>query len=128
MTPTARVVSLLSSNVDVLPGISVEHIHSFAIDRDDDDDKQCIIVVSEIPAGEHDFGNDSVIGTYRRVQIDFYYPKDYTGDMDLTEKSVESFLRNHRIRCYSDAGHVMTPDTENIINTLKFNYLETEEG
>lgn len=127
MTPTARVISLLSSNLDKLPGLEEEHIHAFTIGRDDFDNKTCIVVVSEMPAGSHDFGNDTVIGTYRRIQIDFYYPKDYTGDMDLIEKSVKSFLRAHRIRCFSDAGHVMTPDTENIINTLKFNYLETEE-
>lgn len=127
MTPTAKVVSLLSDNAKLLPGINEDLIYAFGIEKNDANNDSCIVVVSEIPAGSHEFGNNSVIGTYRRIQIDFYYPRDYTGDMDLTEKSVESFLRAHKIRCYSNAGHVMTPDTQNIINTLKFNYLETEE-
>ncbi|MEY8441800.1 DUF806 family protein [Lactobacillaceae bacterium 24-114] len=127
MTPTAKVVSLLTNNLSVLPGLEEEHIHAFVINKDEVNNKECMVVVSEIPAGSHDFGNNSVIGTYKRIQIDFYYPKDYVGDMDLIEKSVKSFLRTHSIRCYSDAGHVMTPDTENIINTLKFNYLEMED-
>lgn len=123
MTITAQVVSLLRSNK--ITGVSAEHVWPFMINKNERTVDQPIIVVSEIPAGEHDFGNGNIIGTKRRIQITFYYNlQSYEGDMDLTEKSVESFLRAHGFKCYSNAGHVITPDTENVINTLKFNYLE----
>lgn len=127
MTPTAKIVSLLTKNIDKFPNVIADNICPFMIDSNSVKEGHVIIVVSEDSAGSHDFGNDNVIGTRRRISLQFYYPKDYSGDMDLTEKSVESFLRTHRIKCYLNAGHVITPDTQNITNTLKFNYLETED-
>lgn len=124
MTPTAQVVSLLKQNAKSLPGIESKHVHAFMINQNDWDDQHCILRVSEIPAGQHDYGNAVPIYTRKAIQIEFYYPKDYADDMDLTEKSVKSFLFAHHIRCYSDAGHVITPDTKNIENTLKFNLVK----
>ena len=126
MTPTARVVSLLKQNANKLPNIKSEHIHAFMIRPNDWSKTDCVLRVSELPAGAHDYGNLVPINEYKAVQIEFYYPVNYQADMDLTEKSVKSFLLAHRIRCSSDAGHVITPDNGNIENTLKFNYIEEE--
>ena len=46
MTPTAKVVSLLSSNAKSLPGINEDLIYAFGIDKNDDDSDSCIVVVS----------------------------------------------------------------------------------
>lgn len=86
-----------------------------------------ILVVSEDSAGEQEYGNDNAISILRRITIQFYYPLDYNGDMALTEKAVKAFLFAQNIRCYVDAGHIMSPDSQNIIQTLKFNYREREE-
>lgn len=127
MTPTAKVVGLLQKNVENIPDLTIDNICSFMIGTNNVDNKHVIVVVSEDSAGTHSFGNDDVISTTRRISIQFYYPKDYTEDMDLIEKSVDSFLRTKGIKCYLNAGHVITPDSQNITNTLKFNYLEMEE-
>lgn len=124
MTPTAQVVHLLKqSNI---PGISSGHVHAYMIDPRDWSNTDCILRVSELPAGGHEYGNAVPINEKKAVQIDFYYPREYTNDMDLMEASVKSFLFAHKYRCYSDAGHVITPDSKSITNTLKFNYLKED--
>lgn len=127
MTPAAKIVGMLQNNVDNFPDILPDNICAYMIGKNNVDNQHVILVVSEDSAGSHEFGNDIVVGTIRRISIQFYYPKNYEKDMGLIEKSVESFLRTKRIKCYLNAGHVMTPDSQNITNTLKFNYLETEE-
>lgn len=127
MTPTAKIVSLLTNNVDVLIGLKPDNICAYKIDEENVDNTNAILVVSEDADGKRDVGNDNILSTVRRVSIMFYYPTNYTGDMDLIERTVESFLYAHGIRRYLNAGHVLTPDSENITNTLKFNYKETED-
>lgn len=127
MTPTAKIVNLLSENVDVLVGLKPDNICAYKIDEENVDNTNAILVVSEDADGERDVGNDNILSTVRRVSIMFYYPTNYTGDMDLIERTVESFLYAHGIRRYLNAGHILTPDSENITNTLKFNYKETED-
>lgn len=127
MTPTARIVALLTNNIDVLVGLKPDNICAYKIDEENIDNTNAILVVSEDADGERDVGNDNILSTVRRVSIMFYYPTNYTGDMDLIERTVESFLYAHGIRRYLNAGHVLTPDSENITNTLKFNYKETED-
>lgn len=127
MTPAGTVTSLLIDSLDKLPGLTEGNICTYSIDNDNVDDTNLIIVVGENAAGDADYGNNDVISTHRRIQIQFYYPKDYQEDMALIEKSVKAFLRTRGYRCYADAGHMITLDTMNILNTLKFNYQESED-
>ena len=127
MTPAAKIVGMLQNNVDNFPDILPDNICAYMIGENNVDNQHVILVVGEDSAGSHEFGNDIVVGTIRRISIQFYYLKNYEKDMGLIENSVESFLRTKRIKCYLNAGHVMTPDSQNITNTLKFNHLETEE-
>lgn len=126
MTPTARIVGLLSNNVASLEDILVDNICAYMIDEENVDNTHPILVVSEDNDGQRDVGNDTILSTIKRISIMFYYPINYDGDMDSIEKSVESFLHAHKIRRYLNAGHVLTPDTKNITNTLKFNYTQNE--
>ena len=95
MTPTAKIVSLLTNNVDVLIGLKPDNICAYKIDEENIDNTNAILVVSEDADGERDVGNDNILSTVRRVSIMFYYPTNYTGDMDLIERTVESFLYAH---------------------------------
>lgn len=126
MTPTARIVSLLSDNIDSLEDILVDNICAYMIDEENVDNTHPILVVSEDNDGQREVGNDTILSTIKRISIMFYYPINYDGDMDSIEKSVESFLYAHKIRRYLNAGHVLTPGTKNITNTLKFNYTQNE--
>lgn len=126
MTPTARIVGLLSDNVASLEDILVDNICAYMIDEENVDNTHPILVVSEDNDGQRDMGNNMILSTIKRVSIMFYYPINFDGDMDSIEKSVESFLYVRGIRRYLNAGHVMTPDTKNIMNTLKFNYKQDE--
>lgn len=126
MTPTAKIVGLLTDNVGKLKGVTPDNICAYKIDNENVDNTNAILVVSEDGDGQRDMGNDVILSTIRRFSIMFYYPINFEGDMDSIEKSVESFLYTQNIRRYLNAGHIMTPDTENITNTLKFTYKEDE--
>ena len=47
MTPVAKIVGLLCSNVDQLVGLKVDNIFPYKIDNENVDDKDVILVVSE---------------------------------------------------------------------------------
>ena len=126
MTPTAKIVGLLTDNLDKLKEITSDNICAYKIENENVDDSHVILVVSEDSDGQRDVGNDKILSTTKRVSIMYYYPKNFTGDMDLIEKSVESFLYAHKIYRYLNAGHIITPDTENITNTMKFTYQEED--
>lgn len=126
MTPTAKIVGLLTDNIGKLKGVTPDNICAYKIDNENVDNTNAILVVSEDGDGQRDMGNDIILSTIRRFSIMFYYPINFEGDMDSIEKSVESFLYTQNIRRYLNAGHIMTPDTENITNTLKFTYKEDE--
>ena len=74
MTPVAKIVGLLCSNVDQLVGLKVDNICPYKIDNENVDDKDVILVVSEDSAGEQEYGNDDVISVLRRITSQFYYP------------------------------------------------------
>ncbi|WP_304202389.1 hypothetical protein [Lactobacillus intestinalis] len=122
MTPAAQVVSLIKKNINQFDGLKSEHVHSFMIRQEDKTKTDAIIVVSEQPGGRHTYGNGIPIFERRRLQIEFYYPKNYMKDMEGLEQQIKSFLFAHKYICYSNAGHVISPDQQNITNTLKFNY------
>lgn len=125
MTPAARTKSILVSEINKIQNIGVDHIHTFFIGNDDMDTEP-ILLITEAPDYSSDSGNDQIIMSKKRIQIEFYYPKNYEFDMSAIERSVKAVLQKYRFYCNSDAGHVITPDTENITNTLKFIYNEEE--
>ena len=126
MTPAARVVSLIQNNISQFDGLKKEHVHSFMISQDDKTKTDAIIVVSEAPGGRHIYGNGMPVSERRRLQIEFYYPKNYMKDMEELEKQIRSFLFTYGFICYANAGHIISPDQQNITNTLKFNYQKEE--
>lgn len=124
MTPAAYILGLINDNIDSIDHLSSEHVHAFMIDPSDNTTTELILVVSELTDDGSDYGNDTEINIIRQVQLTFYYPPDYQYDMTAIEKGVKRVLFSKNIRCFSDAGHVMTPDNQNITNTLKFKYKE----
>lgn len=113
-------------NIEQIPKLSAEHIHTFFVPPNEKSAVEAILVIEELTNDEADYGNGIKFQNRRKVQLSFYYPPDYTSDMAGIERAVEDVLLNHRVRCYSDAGHVLTPNSQNLINTLKFNYIEEE--
>ncbi|MFC6170355.1 DUF806 family protein [Loigolactobacillus jiayinensis] len=125
MTSASYVKSILVSEIKQLPKLSVEHIHAFSIGNDSNTDDP-ILLITELPDYSQNYGNGQPISTKKQAQIEFYYPKDYQGDMEAIETAVKWRLLNHGLYCNSDVGHVLTPDTQNIENTLKFIYTKEE--
>lgn len=120
MTPAAYVYGILADKIDSIPGLKSDDIFTF--DVDDSAGSDVIVLITEEPGMGDDYGNDNVLYSNKRVQIDFYYPRDYVGDMDELERHLKQVLREHEVYCCSDAGHVLSLDSKNITNTLKFNF------
>ena len=121
MTPAACVYSIISDNIGDIPGIVPENIFTFYIDDSSVSSDVLVLITEDVGTGD-DYGNDNVLYSNKRVQIDFYYPRDYVGDMDELERHLKEVLRGHEVYGCSDAGHVLSLDSKNITNTLKFNF------
>lgn len=122
MTATATVVALLKNNSDQLTNIASTNIHAYSISAADWTDDAPLILVTDIGRSVSLYGNDNVGRELEEIQIQLYYPANYTGDMDMIESALITVLRANKYYCSSNAGHVMTPDTKNILNTLKFKH------
>ncbi len=123
-TPVADVVSLIRNNASLFHDLSSDHVWPYMINPDDTDQENVIVVVSELPRRGHTYGNGIPISERRRIQLTFYYPRDWLGDMEGLEHQLQSFLIDHDYYCYSNAGHTITPDGQAITNILKFNFLK----
>lgn len=104
-----------------MPNLSLDNVYTFYIDENASFDEVLMLITETVSMGD-DYGNNEVLYSNRRIQIDLYYPKDYTEDMTLIERDLKKLLRKNGIYCYSDAGHILTLDSERITNTLKFNF------
>ncbi|RRG06376.1 MAG: DUF806 family protein [Lactobacillus sp.] len=125
MTSASYVRNILADEIEQLPNLSVEHIHAFSIGNDSNTTEP-ILLITELPDYSQNYGNGQPISIKKQAQIEFYYPKDYPEDMEAIESTVKWRLLKHGLYCNSDAGHVLTPDTQNIENTLKFIYTKEE--
>ena len=67
MTPTARIVGLLSDNVDHLEDILTDNICAYMIDEENVDNTNPILVVSEDNDGQRDMGNNTILSTIKRI-------------------------------------------------------------
>lgn len=123
-TPVADVVSLIRENASLFSDLSSEHVWPYMVDPDDDSQTDAIVVVSELPRRGHVYGNGIPISERRRIQLTFYYPKNWSGDMEGLENQLSSFLLSYGYYNYSNAGHVITPDGQAITNSLNFNYIK----
>lgn len=121
MTPAAYIYSIIANNILEVPNLSLDNVYTFYIDENASFDEVLMLITETVSMGDG-YGNNEVLYSNRRIQIDLYYPKDYTEDMTLIERDLKKLLRKNGIYCYSDAGHILTLDSERITNTLKFNF------
>lgn len=120
MTPASKVVALLKANTATLVNIDSSNIHAYKIADSDWVDDTPIILVTEIDVDTYLYGNGVAVKAYDEVQIQFYYPADYDQDMNTIEESLKVVMSNNGYHFFSIGGHAITPDTENIIQTIKF--------
>lgn len=118
MTIAARLKGVL----DKCDGIAPAHVYTFNIDEQDRTYNGPVFLITEIMATDDGFGNDDAVISTKQVQLEIYYPKDYTDDMDALERQIVMYLRGYGYRCFSNPGHIISPDNLQIIATYKFNY------
>lgn len=123
-TKAAELAILLQDNAKDIPGLSDVHIYAFMIPESDTDTQTPDIVVNEVPRKNRLYANNIPLAELGRIQLTYYCPPDYEGDIESLARSVEAFLLPHGYAEYADAGWAMTPDSKNLTNTYKFNYVK----
>lgn len=123
-TKAAEVAMLLQDNSDKFEGLNSDHIHAFMIPESDTQSELPIVVVTEVPRKIRLYANNIPVNELGRIQLTYYAPSTYGGDLESLARSVEAFLLSKGFAEYSEAGWVMTPDTQNLTNTYKFNYVK----
>lgn len=121
MTPAAYIRKIISENINQIPNLTVDDIYTFYVDESNNNSGALILITENVSLAD-DYGNNDVLFNIKRVQIDFYYPRDYEDDMAALENSLKRVLRDNGVFCYSDAGHILSLDSMSITNTLKFNF------
>lgn len=120
----AEVAMLLQDNSDKFEGLSADHIHAFMIPESDTQNELPIVVVSEVPRKKRVYANNIPVTELGRIQLTYYAPPTFDGDLESLARSVEAFLLSQGFAEYSEAGWAMTPDSQNLTNTYKFNYVK----
>jgi hypothetical protein len=123
-TKAAELAMLLQDNVDKFEGLSANHVHAFMIPQDDTSTDVPILVINEVPMKSRSYANNTPLTELGRIQLTYYCPPTYEGDIESLARSVETFLLSEGYALYSSAGWTMTPDSQNLTNTYKFNYIK----
>ncbi|WP_334427233.1 MULTISPECIES: DUF806 family protein [unclassified Levilactobacillus] len=126
MTLAADVRSVLVESIDKLNGVAAANIHTYAIPPTDKTDDKPVFLITEISNNESRYGNNNPTGLTQQPQIQIYYPKDYVLSMDELEISMKQIMRQAGYLCFSDTGHSMTPDDQQMMVTMKFNHNKGE--
>ncbi len=109
-----------------LSGVDAQNIHCYMIKTTDWTADRPVILITEISNNDVVFGSDDVLGRQPQTQVQVYYPPDYPGDMDELENNLKTLLRQNGWYCFSDTGHFISPDDQQIMDTMKFNRLKME--
>lgn len=126
MTLAADVRSVLVKSIELLPGVATANIHTYAIPPIDKTDDKPVFLITEISNNETGYGNNEPTDLAQQPQIQIYYPKDYALSMDELETSMSKVMRQAGYLCFSDTGHSMTPDDQQMMVTMKFNHNKGE--
>lgn len=126
MTLAADVRSVLVEQIDKLNGVAAANIHTYAIPPTDKTDDKPVFLITEISNNESGYGNNEPTDLAQQPQIQIYYPKDYVLSMDELEVSMKKVMRQDGYLCFSDTGHSMTPDDQQMMVTMKFNHNKGE--
>lgn len=124
MIKATEVAILLQDNAGKFEGLEPEHIHPFMIPETDTEHDLPIVVVNEVPRKNRVYANNVPVTELGRIQLTYYAPPTYEGDLESLARSVEAFLLSQGFAEYSEAGWAMTPDSQNLTNTYKFNYVK----
>lgn len=122
MTIASDVRSILVESIESLPGVVAANIHTYRIPPDDWTDDKPVFLITEIVDNEVGYGNNNPTRLAQQVQIQIYYPLQYTADISQLHLQLKSVMREAGYRCYSGTGLFDTPDEQNQMATLKFNH------
>lgn len=126
MTLAADVRSVLVEQIKKLDGVAAVNIHTYTIPPTDKTDDKPVFLITEIANDEAGYGNNNPTNLAQKPQIQIYYPKDYSLSMDSLESNLKGLMRAAGYYCFSDTGHFMSPDDQQMMVTMKFNHNKGE--
>lgn len=122
MTLASEIRQVIVNSIEKLPNVSSDQIHTFGIKANDWADDKPVFLITEISNNGSGYGDNEATYLQQQAQVQIYYPKDYVGDMDDLENQLKQVMRLARYYCFSDNGHILTPDDGQLMATLKFNH------
>lgn len=122
MTLASEIRQVIVNSIEKLPNVSSDQIHTFGIKANDWTDDKPVFLITEISNNESGYGDNEATYLQQQAQVQIYYSKDYVGDMDDLENQLKQVMRSDRYYCFSDNGHILTPDDGQLMATLKFNH------
>lgn len=108
--------NLISSNLDV------KNVYAYSINSGNITISDPVFLVTEILKAPTNYGGDRFNSINEELQVQIYYSKETTIDVDTLEDNFLKLLQKNDYRMFSISGHDFTPDNQTLVITYKFNH------
>lgn len=105
-------------------GLNTKNVYPYAIDSGNVSLTDPVFLVTEILKDPTNYGGDRFNSMNEELQVQIYYSKETTIDVDSLEDNFLSLLQENEYRPFDISGHVYTPDNQTIVITYKFNHIK----
>ncbi|MCV3320812.1 DUF806 family protein [Pediococcus ethanolidurans] len=110
--------NLISSN------LNMKNVYAYSINSGNVSLTDPVFLVTEILKDPTNYGGDRFNSMNEELQVQIYYPKETTIDVDSLEDNFLNLLQENKYRPFDISGHVYTPDNQTIVITYKFNHVK----
>lgn len=107
-----------------LTGINAKNVYAFSINSGNVSLTDPVFLVTEILSSPTDYGSDKYNSMNEQLQVQIYYSKETTIDVDTLENDFLKLLQKNDYRVFSISGHDFTPDNQTLVITYKFNHIK----
>lgn len=103
-------------------GLNTKNVYPYAIDSGNVTLTDPVFLVTEILSDLTNYGGDQYSSVDEQLQVQIYYSKDTTIDVDTLENNFLQLLQKNGYRAFDISGHEFTPDNQTLVITYKFNH------
>jgi len=103
-------------------GLNTKNVYPYAIDSGNVSLTDPVFLVTEILKDPTNYGGDRFNSMNEELQVQIYYSKETTIDVDTLEDNFLKLLQKNDYRVFSTSGHDFTPDNQTLVITYKFNH------
>lgn len=105
-------------------GLNTKNAYPYAIDSGNVTLTDPVFLVTEILNDPTNYGGDRFNSMNEELQVQIYYSKETTIDVDSLEDNFLNLLQENEYRPFDISGHMYTPDNQTIVITYKVNHIK----